>query len=121
MDINKETFKKIGTLGGALKFNKSHSWMYLGGGSNKGLTKEKLFGNAGKGVLHPGMPSETEVTLGALHSDTKQTLIKELTEQTHLTRSEAENIVGALLGKGILEEVNDPTLGRVLVFKERTK
>ena len=117
MDINKETLKKIGTLGGALKFNKSNSWMYLGGGSNKNLTREKLFGNAGRGVLHPGMPVGTEVALGALHTDTKRTLIRELADQTHLTRSEAEGLVEALIRTGMLEEVNDPTLGKVLIFK----
>jgi hypothetical protein len=117
MDINKETLKKIGTLGGALKFNKSNSWMYLGGGSNKNLTKEKLFGNAGRGPLHPGMPVEQELVLGAVQSDTRKTLINELTSQTHLTREEAEKTVAELLRKGILEEVNDPNLGKVIVFK----
>ena len=117
MDISKETLKRIGTLGGALKFNKSNSWMYLGGGDNKNLTKEKLFGKAGKGVLHVGMPANTEVALGALHTDTKSTLIGELTSQTHLTRSEAEELVSTLIKKGVLQEVNDPTLGKVLVFR----
>lgn len=120
MDISKETLKKIGTLGGALKFNKGNSWMYLGGGSNKNLTKEKLFGNAGRGPLHPGMPIEHELALGAVQSDTRKTLINELASQTHLTKDEAERTVSELLKKGILEEVNDPNLGRVLVFKERS-
>ena len=117
MDINKETLKRIGTLGGKLRVSKENSWLYWGGGPNTGLTKEKLFGNAGKGTLHPGMPRNTEVALGALHTDTRQTIIRELTDQTHLTRSEAETVVSDLLRKGVLEEVNDPTLGKVLVFK----
>ena len=121
MDINKETLRKIGTLGGALRFNKSTSWMYLGGGPNKNLTKEKLFGNAGRGVLHPGMPVKEELTLGAVQSDTRKTLINELTSQTHLTREEAERTVSDLLKRGVLEEVNDPNLGKVIVFKGEAK
>lgn len=117
MDISKETLKRIGTLGGALKFNKSNSWMYLGGGSNKNLTKEKLFGNAGKGPLHTGMPYQQELAIEAVQSDTKQTLIRELTAQTHLTRREAEQAVEALLKSGVLKEVEDPNLGKVLIFK----
>lgn len=117
MNIEKETLKKIGTLGGALKFNKSNSWMYLGGGSNKNLVKEKLFGKAGKGPLHIGMPYQQELAIEAVQSDTKQTLIRELTEQTHMTRREAEEAVTALLKKGIMKEVDDPNLGKVLIFK----
>jgi len=117
MNIEKETLKKIGTLGGSLKFNKNNSWMYLGGGSNKNLVKEKLFGKAGKGSLHIGMPYQQELAIEAVQSDTKQTLIRELTEQTHMTRREAEEAVTALLKKGIMKEVDDPNLGKVLIFK----
>jgi len=112
--MDKETLVKIGTLGGRIKINKDSLWAY---GQVPGLSKEKLFGV--KGPLHPGMPPKQEVALSALHSDTKQTIIKELTEQTHMTREEAERTINTLLKKGILEEVNDPTLGKVLVFKRR--
>lgn len=109
--------KKLGTLGGSIKFNKENAWAY-GLDKNSHLSKERLFGQAGRGPLHPGMPYEEEVTLSALHSDTKQTLIRELADQTHLTREESERVVEALLRKGILEEIKDPTLGKILVFKE---
>jgi len=115
--MDRETLVKIGTLGGALKVNKKNLWMY--GGDTPGLSKGKLFGKIGKGPLHPGMPRTREVTLGATQSDTKQTLIQELTDQTHMTRREAEEAVSELLRSGALEEVNDPTLGKVLVVKNR--
>ena len=107
--------KKIGTLGGSLQVNKNALWAY-GLGKNSHLTKKNLFGMGGP--LHPGMPVEEEVTLSALHSDTKQTLIRELSDQTHLTREESVKVVEDLLRKGILEEVKDPTLGKILIFKE---
>ena len=116
--IDKETLKKVGTLGGPIHVRKDLNNMYFGGNEPGGaFSKEKLFGC--RGPLHPGMPAEHEVALGALHSDTKKTLISELIDQTHLTREEAEKTINELLRKGILEEVEDPTLGRVLVFKER--
>lgn len=108
--------KKIGTLGGSIKFNKENAWVY-GLDKNPNMSRKKLFGM--NGPLHPGMPVEEEVTLSALHSDTKQTLIRELTDQSHLTREEAERVVGDMLRKGLLEEIKDPVLGKILVFKER--
>jgi hypothetical protein len=117
MDINKETIKKMGTLGGPLRINRRNLWMYIGDGTNKNLTKEKLFGKICAGPLHFGIPSKEEVVLEALHSDTRKTLINELVNQTHLTREEAEHTISVLLKKGILEEIDDPTLGKVLIFK----
>ena len=107
--------RKLGTLGGTIHVNKNSFWAY-GMGNNSHLKKEKLFGM--RGPLHPGMPVQEEVTLSALHSDTKNTLVRELADQTHLTRREAEEVVEGLLRKGVLEEINDPTLGKVLVFRE---
>lgn len=114
--MDKETLRKVGTLGGRLRVNKSNLWMY-GQDPNNGLTKEKLYGV--HGPLHIGMPRRHEIAMEATQSDTKQTLIKELTEQTHMTREEAEKTVSELLRKGILEEVNDPALGKVLVIRSR--
>jgi len=110
--MDKNTLIKIGTLGGQIRVNKDNLWMY---GNTSSMTTEKLFGI--KGPLHPGMPCKEEVAISTLHSDTKSTLIKELVEQTHLTREEAERTVRDLLQSGVLEEVNDPTLGKVLVFR----
>ena len=115
MDIEAK-LRKVGTLGGSIKFNKESAWVY-GLDRNPNLSKERLFGKAGRGPLHPGMPCEEEVTLSALHSDTRQTIVRELADQTHLTREEAERVVSSLLKRGVLEEVKDPTLGKVLVFK----
>ena len=113
-----KTLKKLATLGGPIKVNNDMKGYYFGDSIAGGkFSKEKLFGKAGRGPIHPGMPSEKQVTLGALHSDTRGTLIGELTEQTHLTRREAEDVVQALLREGVLEEINDPTLGKILVFK----
>ena len=113
--IEKDTLVKIGTLGGAVKVRKDLKGYYFGSNQAGGnFSKEKLFG--AHGPLHPGMQKE-EVAVGALHSDTRSTLVRELADQTHLTRREAEDVVEDLLRKGVLEEVNDPTLGKVLVFK----
>jgi len=115
MDGN--TLKKIGTLGGPIHIKKDMRNYYFGGNEPGGnFSKEKLFG--ANGPLHPGMKDEHQVAVSALYSDTKGTLIRELSEQTHLTREEAEKTVNELLRKGILEEVKDPTLGKILVFKE---
>jgi len=115
--MDKNTLVKIGTLGGPIHVKKDLKHMYFGQNEPGGpFSKEKLF--RCKGPLHPGMKETHRVALDALHSDTKSTLIKELADQTHLTREEAEKTVNELLRKGVLEEVNDPTLGKVLVFKE---
>ena len=113
--MDKDTLRKIGTLGGPIHVRKDLKNMYFGGNEPGGpFSKEKLFG--ANGPLHPGMKNQ-ELALSALHSDTKSTLVKELVDQTHLTREEAEKTVEELLRKGILEEVEDPNLGRILVFK----
>ncbi len=104
--------KRLGTLGGSIKVNKKQMWAY---GNTPSMSKEKLFGV--KGPLHPGMPEEHALAVSALHSDTRSTLVRELVEQTHLTREEAERTVSDLIQKGMLEEVEDPGLGKVLVFK----
>ena len=115
--MDKETLRKVGTLGGSIGINKSMKSFYFGDSKPGGkFSKEFLFGKAGRGPLHPGM--KEELALSALHSDTKSTLVRELVDQTHLTREEAESTIGELLRKGVLEEIEDPNLGRILVFKE---
>ena len=104
--------KKLGTLGGSIKVNKKNMWIY---GETPHMSKEKLFGV--NGPLHPGMPYEHQLAVSAVHSDTRATLIRELVDQTHLTREEAERTVNDLIQHGILEERDDPGLGKVLVFK----
>jgi len=111
--MDKEDLRRIGTLGGKLKINHENMWLY---GKTSGLTKERLYGV--QGPLHPGMRSKV-TALEATQSDTRQTLIRELTDQTHMTRTEAERVVDDLLKAGVLEEINDPTLGKVLVLKRR--
>ena len=106
--------KKLGTLGGSISVNKKNMWMY---GETPHMSKEKLFGKAGCGPLHPGMPYEHQLAVSAIHSDTRSTLIKELVDQTHLTREEAEKTVNDLVQHGVLEEIDDPGLGKVLVFR----
>lgn len=107
--------KKLGTLGGSISVNKKNMWIY---GNTPHMTKEVLFGKAGQGSLHPGMPYEHQLAVSAVHSDTRKTLIRELVDQTHLTREEAERTVNDLVQQGLLEEIDDPGLGKVLVFKE---
>ncbi len=91
--------------------------IFLGNSDN--MSKEKLFGKAGIGPLHPGMPYKHEIAAAASTSDTKQTLIRELVEQSSFTRREAEEVVNQMLRSGTLVEVEDENLGKVLVFKRR--
>lgn len=112
--MDKETLVRIGTLGGAITVRKDRMWMY--GQDNSGFCKEKLYGV--HGPLHIGMRNK-EIVLGANQSDTRQTLVKELTEQSHMTRREAEEAISGLISSGVLKEVNDPALGKVLVVQER--
>lgn len=112
--MDKETLRKIGTLGGALTVRRDRLWMY--GQDNSGFCKEKLYGVGGP--LHIGMRNR-EIVLGANRSDTRQTLIRELTDQSHMTRREAEEAVNELIRSGVLKEVNDPALGKILVVQER--
>ncbi len=106
--------KKIAALGGSIKVRKDRAWMYGLENDNPNLSKEKLHG--AMGPLHPGMPYKHEVAIGASQSDTKATLVRELVEQSHLTRREAEDTVNELVRNGVLVEVDDPNLGKVLVF-----
>ena len=118
MDL-KETFGRLGTLGGKVHLKPENQWLYTGSPDNKNLTKERLFGRAGRGSLHPGMPVEHQIAAGATQSDTRQTLIRELVEQSHFTRREAEEIVSGMIQNGTLEEIDDQNLGKVLVFRGR--
>ena len=107
MDLN-----KVATLGGKLHLNKESSWMYFGEGN---ATKERLFGFGGP--LHFGMPHKEAIAIGATESDTKKDLIRELVEQSGLTKEAAEDTVNRLVSRGVLVEVNDPDLGKVLIFR----
>lgn len=113
-----EVLKKIGTLGGAIHVRKDMKGYYFGESQPGGnFSKEKLFGQ--KGPLHPGMPVEHQIAAGASSSDTRATLIRELVEQSHFSRREAEDIVSDMLANGTLQEVDDKILGKVLVFRGR--
>lgn len=115
MDEPIERLKKVATLGGPIKVRKDKAWIYGLDGSNPNLGKEKLFG--ARGPLHPGMPYKQELAVGATQSDTRATLIRELVEQSHLTRREAEDTVNTLISSGTLVEVDHPDLGKVLVLR----
>lgn len=115
-----ETLKRIGTLGGAITVRKDMKNYYFGGSEPGGpFSKEKLF--SAKGPLHPGMPNpETEeeaLVMNTNVSDTKATLIRELTEQSPLTREEAELAVNRLIkaGKLVYTKVDGK---RVLTFPD---
>lgn len=108
---------KIASLGGKIGIKKELMGYYFGNSEN--MSKEKLFGKAGQGPLHPGMPYKHEIAAGASSSDTKTTLVRELVEQSSFTRREAEAVVEDMLRSGALVEIDDPNLGKVLVFKGR--
>jgi len=107
-----EKLKKVATLGGSLGVRKDRKWMYFG--EPGALSKERLFGM--KGPLH-FFGHKEEIAVEALHSDTKKDLVRELMEQGGLTRREAERTVDDMIRKGVLSEVDDPDLGKVLVFR----
>jgi len=118
----KETLRKIGTLGGNIRINPSTRRYYTGNNTPGGnMSKEKLFGQGAHGPLLIGMPNpsgyEEEATLRLNVSDTKATLIRELVEQSRLTRREAEDTVNALINSGKLVEVSDRQLGKILVWR----
>jgi len=65
------------------------------------------------------LPLQQEDVAMAVESDTKEGLIKELVEQTSMTRREAENVIKEMLANGTLRRVRDENLGEVLVFRGR--
>lgn len=76
-------------------------------------TKRKLYG-LGRG---------REKTVGAvvesrLSTDSRSDLIRELCEQSAMTRTQAEQLVNLWMARNGLVEVNDPTLGKMIVPKE---
>jgi len=116
--VETETAEKIAkgvkfaaTLGGPMRFKKENKWMYFG--ERGTMSRERLFGM--RGPIHFGMPHKEAMAVEALHSDTKSDLIRELTN-SGLTRDEAERTVNGLIRRGILVEVNDPDLGKILIF-----
>lgn len=62
-----------------------------------------------------------ELGLHANVSDTRQGLIRELMDQSELSRRQAENTVDLLIKEGKLAEVEDEGLGRVLVWGGKPK
>ena len=90
--FNKETIVKLAKFGGNISVNRDNMWMYQGSGN----TTKKLFGFSGP--LHPGIPTHKEsIAIGATGTDTRSTLVRELTDQSGFTRREAEKIVAYFL------------------------
>lgn len=105
--------KRIATFGGPVRVNHKNDWMYAG--SKKRSLKE-MYGIK-NGPIHFGLPYKEELAVEASQSDTKVTLVRELTDQSGLTKREAEDTVDKLIKDGVLIEVDDPDLGKVLVFR----
>lgn len=63
-----------------------------------------------------GFGHKEEMAVGALHSDTKSGLVKELID-SGLDRRAAEQTVNSLIQRGIFQEVDDPDLGKILVYR----
>ncbi len=112
----KKVAKAVGTFGGPISIRKDRLWMYSAHQGKK-VDVAKFYG-VKKGPLHFGMPSNREeMALDAVESDTKADLIRELVSQGGLSRSTAESVVRGLIKKGILKEVQDEDLGKVLVAR----
>lgn len=63
-----------------------------------------------------GLPLKEEMTLEALHSDTRSDLIRELVEEYGLNRETATKLVNGLIKKGIIIEYDDPDGGKRLLL-----
>ncbi|KKK70642.1 hypothetical protein LCGC14_2921930 [marine sediment metagenome] len=72
--------------------------------------KKALYGLGGGNVQDTGDFMESR-----LGTDSKSGLIREIAENSNLTRSEAAMIVDRWMSANGLEEVNDPQLGRIIV------
>jgi hypothetical protein len=114
----------------------------LGGGWSREERNRRMFGNAPKGTYFNApkdlskmhdltMSAETkqrlygigggrestvgEIVESRLGTDSKQGLVKEMVENSSLTRSEAEQIINRWMQANGLVEVEDATLGRIIV------
>lgn len=114
--MEKEDLERFSSFGGKMKVNKGMMRYYFGSGN--ALGKERLFGM--HGPLLVGMPSpdsdSQELALEANVSDTRQTLISELVNNSGLSRSEAVKVVNEMVASGKLKEVEVEGLGKVLVW-----
>lgn len=59
-----------------------------------------------------------EVIESRLGTDSRSSLINELADNTSLTHVEAEKLVNDWMQKNGLQEIDDPTLGRIIVPKD---
>lgn len=78
-----------------------------------GETKRRLYG-LGKRASE-GLGDVIESRLG---TDSRSGLVSELVNETQLTRKEAEALVSRWMATNDLVEVEDPTLGKILVPRE---
>lgn len=74
--------------------------------------KARLYGLGGSSVKDTG-----DVVNQRLETDSKSSLIKELVEDTSMTRTEAEELVRNWMEKNQLIEVDDKVLGKIIVPK----
>ena len=72
--------------------------------------KEQLYGIKGSNVKDAGDLAEFR-----LSTDSKSDLIRELADNTTMTRREAEAMVDTWMAHNDLVEVNDPDLGKIIV------
>lgn len=119
MEDLKGKLKRAGTLGGAIHVNPEMRRYYYGENEPGGpMSKEKLFGQHGPLLI--GMPDSSShkesITLEATVSDTREDLVRELVEQSKLTRREAEAVVTHMIASGQLAEIEHGDLGKVLVW-----
>ena len=76
--------------------------------------KKRLYGIGKAPIEDTG-----DVVNARLESDSKSGLIRELVEETHLTRMEATQIIDNWMQKNGLIEVDDPELGRIVIPKAK--
>lgn len=77
-------------------------------------TKKRLYGIGGGKENSVG-----EVVEARLGNDSKSDLVRELADQTALTRKQAEEIVERWMLRNNLVEVDDKVLGKIIVPKDR--
>jgi len=107
LDSLKDTVK--GTIGG-LKVNRKNLWMYGQGSGKPGM--RELYGI--EGPMHFGVPKREHLVLEALSSDSRTTLIRELTD-AGISKKEAEDTLAHMLKEGQLKVIKDEDLGEVIV------
>ena len=111
----------------------------LGGNMTKERRREMYFGRPPKGIyptnrdaehIHDlrfspkqisemyGIPQKEELALEALHSDSRSVWVKELMD-AGLDRRAAEQTINSLVERGVVEEIDEPDLGKVLILRRR--